>query len=339
MLTNKNKLSEIMSYFFIAFCFFIVFHYHLLGAFIAGSLVYSLTLMISEKMERKFHLGKISKAAFILTVAILLSFVCFFSVMGIINLIKSGMSNGGSDMILSKSLIMIDWFKSHLPTSLSQYLPESSDSIKETAVNALHAHKEYISELGMGFLHNALKFILGLVIGCMLVFSRFKDANEYKPLAKNMLIRLQTLRDSFEKVVFAQVKISFINTVLTSIYLLAILPLFHVHLPLTKTIIAITFLAGFIPVIGNILSNTIMVIVSAGISMKVALFSFIFLVLVHKLEYFLNAKIVGDKINAKCWEIVLSIVIMEIIFGVPGAIVAPVVYSYIKNEFKNKGLI
>jgi hypothetical protein len=71
------------------------------------------------------------------------------------------------------------------------------------------------------------------------------------------------------------------------------LPAFGVHLPFTKTMIGVTFAAGLLPVVGNLVSNTVVVIVSLSSSASVALASLAFLVVVHKLEYFLNARIVG----------------------------------------------
>ena len=69
--------------------------------------------------------------------------------------------------------------------------------------------------------------------------------------------------------VFAQVRISALNTVFTAIYLVVVLPLFGVHLPLTKTLIGVTFIGGLIPIIGNLISNTAIVIVSLDPSVVV----------------------------------------------------------------------
>ena len=68
-----------------------------------------------------------------------------------------------------------------------------------------------------------------------------------------------------------------------------------VHLPLTKSMIAITFLVGLIPVVGNIVSNTVIVIVGLSHSLHIAVASLVFMVVIHKLEYFLNARIIGCK--------------------------------------------
>ena len=69
------------------------------------------------------------------------------------------------------------------------------------------------------------------------------------------------------RIVFAQVRIAAINAVLTGIYLVVILPLAGVHLPLTKTMIAITFVAGLLPVVGNLISNTVLVVVGLSHSL------------------------------------------------------------------------
>jgi len=113
--------------------------------------------------------------------------------------------------------------------------------------------------------------------------------------------------------------------------------LFGVHLPLTKTLIAVTFIVGLLPVVGNLISNTIIVIVSLSQSSHVAFFSLLFLILIHKLEYFLNARIVGGQINARAWELLIAMLLMEALFGLPGVVAAPIVYAWIKRELADAG--
>ncbi len=81
--------------------------------------------------------------------------------------------------------------------------------------------------------------------------------------------------------VFAQVKISLLNTVFTAIFLLGVLPLFGVHLPLSKTLVLITFVAGLLPVVGNIISNTIITIVALSVSFYVAVAALLYLIVIH----------------------------------------------------------
>lgn len=50
-------------------------------------------------------------------------------------------------------------------------------------------------------------------------------------------------------------------------------------------------------------------------------------------------KLIGTKINANAWEVLLAMLIFEAIFGLSGLIVAPIFYAYIKLECKDAGLI
>jgi len=55
-------------------------------------------------------------------------------------------------------------------------------------------------------------------------------------------------------------------------------------------------------------------------------------VLIHKLEYFLNSKIIGDRIKNPMWLTLVGLVLGEKLMGIPGMILAPVVLHYIKVE-------
>ena len=159
------------------------------------------------------------------------------------------------------------------------------------------------------------------------------------PLAQSLTRSLGLLADAFRRVVLAQVRISALNTVLSAIYLTVVLPMLGVHLPLTKTMIAVTFVAGLLPIIGNLISNTVIVVISLSYSLPIALASLLFLVVVHKLEYFINARIVGSEINAAAWELLLAIIAMEAAFGLPGVVAAPVFYAYAKAELVSRKLV
>src|SRR3954447_1208674 len=108
-------------------------------------------------------------------------------------------------------------------------------------------------------------------------------------LTRALTHRAVLLGSAFRRIVFAQVRISALNTVLTALYLAVLLPLLGMPLPLTKTMIALTFVVGLLPVLGNLISNTVIVVVSLSVSLLTAISSLVFLVVIHKLEYFVNA--------------------------------------------------
>ena len=63
------------------------------------------------------------------------------------------------------------------------------------------------------------------------------------------------------------------------------------------------------------------------------------MILIHKLEYFINARIIGIKIHAASWEVLLAMLVFESLFGLTGLIVAPIFYAYLKLELKEAGMI
>ncbi len=123
------------------------------------------------------------------------------------------------------------------------------------------------------------------------------------------------------------------------IFLFGILPALGVHLPLAKTLIAVTFFAGLLPVIGNLISNTAIFIAGLSVSVYAGAFALIFLVVIHKLEYFFNARIVGSSIQARAWELLVAMLVMEVAFGLGGLVLAPIYYAYLKRELADQNLI
>jgi predicted PurR-regulated permease PerM len=50
----------------------------------------------------------------------------------------------------------------------------------------------------------------------------------------------------------------------------------------------------------------------------------VFLVIIHKFEYFINARIVGSQFAAAAWKLLPAMPVMEATFGLPGVIAVPV---------------
>ena len=103
-------------------------------------------------------------------------------------------------------------------------------------------------------------------------------------------------------------------------------------LPYAAVVIGVTFLCGLLPIIGNLISNTIILFLSAAMSVKIAVAALVFLVAIHKLEYFLNSKIIGGWTRNPVWLTLIGLIIGEIVMGIPGMILAPVVLNYVRVE-------
>ena len=229
----------------------------------------------------------------------------------------------------------------HIPPFVLNFIPQNLNDIKQYILDFMVKHISSIGHYGKSTITNFVYILIGFVVGIMISFHVISHPkqSDYPILKEQLLNRIVLFKTSFENVFVAQVKISAINALLTGVYLYIILPLFGVSLPFKFVILCITFFAGLIPVIGNLISNSVIIIFSLGVSFYVALSSLIFLVVIHKFEYFLNAKIIGSKINSSAWELLLVMILFERIFGMGGVIIAPIYYAYLKSELKNKQLI
>lgn len=150
--------------------------------------------------------------------------------------------------------------------------------------------------------------------------------NLYSAFCDELTARFTSFFRSFELVMGAQLIISAINTFFTAIFVLS------VGMPYPAVIIVVTFLCGLLPIIGNILSNTVTVSIAFTVSPQMALGALAFLVIIHKLEYFLNSKIIGDRIKNPVWLTLIALILGERLMGIPGMILAPVVLHFLKVE-------
>lgn len=150
--------------------------------------------------------------------------------------------------------------------------------------------------------------------------------NLWAQTATEIRRRFRTFFESFARVMGAQLLISSINTLLTAIFLVV------AGMPHAVLLTITTFLCGLLPIIGNLISNVLITCVAFTVKPELALIALTFLITIHKFEYFLNSKIIGDRIKNPMWLTLLALVLGERLMGIPGMILAPVILHYIKVE-------
>lgn len=150
--------------------------------------------------------------------------------------------------------------------------------------------------------------------------------NLYFSVTRELTARFKSFYDSFAKVIGAQILISAINTVLTAAFL------FLNHYPNSGLLATFVFLCGLIPIVGNIISNSLIVGVGFTITARTGVYALVFLVVIHKLEYFLNSRIIGSRIKCPMWLTLIGLILGEKLMGVPGMVLAPVALHFIKVE-------
>ena len=309
--------------------------FHLLPALLGGLLVYELVHIIAPRLKlRRGGSGKVAAVALIAFVV-----VTFFTVILLAAVAFLRSDAGSLPALLRRMAEIVDTSRGTLPPWVVEMMPADADGMREAIVTWLREHAVEVQLLGKRAGYGVVHALIGMVVGAMIALHEVLPAESYGPLATALKERASRVAEAFRRVVFAQVRIAALNALFTAIYLVVVLPLLGINLPLKKTMIAITFIAGLLPVLGNLISNTVIVIVSLSASLYVALGSLAFLIVIHKLEYFLNARIVGSHIRASAWELLLAMLVMEAAFGVPGLIAATIYYAYLKDELAAQGMI
>jgi predicted PurR-regulated permease PerM len=334
--SRTNLLCDVAAWILAGAALVAVLKLHLLPALIIGFLVYELVHIIVPLLEKKLstHRAHVTAVAIL---AVVVAVAISALIMGLIAFIHS--DAGSISALLQKMAEIIDNSRPSLPAWMLDKLPLNTDDLRTISVNWLRHHAAELQLAGKEAGHLIIQVIFGMVIGAMISLREVLPIHKYKPLAGSIVVRLTHFGDAFRGVVFAQVRISALNTVFTAIYLAIALPLLGVHLPFTKTMIAFTFVAGMLPVVGNLISNAVIVIISLSHSLPVVIASFIFLMVIHKLEYFLNARIVGSQIKSAGWELLIAMLVMESAFGLAGIVAAPIYYAFVKNELRAKELV
>jgi len=123
--------------------------------------------------------------------------------------------------------------------------------------------------------------------------------------------------------------ISAVNAALTVGLLVAI------GIPHKITLTVFVFVFGLLPIVGNLISNTLVclsaLLVAGPLQVAAAL---VFLVFVHKLEYFLNSKIIGRVVHLPVLVTLLALLVGEAMFHVSGMILAVPVILFVRAELQ-----
>ena len=208
------------------------------------------------------------------------------------------------------------------------------DSLRALALDTVMEEVQYVGKRATLVGKQLILFMIGLVVAVSLFLNPQLDLeratrptpNLYSVLCAEIENRFRTFYQSFARVMGAQLIISTINTGLTSIFIT------WIGLPYAGLVIVVTLFCGLLPIVGNLISNTVIVSIAFTLSPKLGVSALIFLVVLHKLEYLLNSKIIGSKIHNPMWLTLLALIVAERIMGIPGIILAPVVLDYIKRE-------
>lgn len=332
-LTFKSMASALAG---IAGLWLIVLALHLTPVLFAALITYGGTRAFAHLLER-WRPGLHHAQA--LGLMVLLVAVGIFGTILVEYAADTAETGGGYADLLQQMANALDQLRALLPPWLAAHVPVSLEGLREAAVAWLRDHAAQLQLWGGHTLRGVGYVLIGAVIGALMALQLpvFRANDNPQSLSAAARRGFDGLMQSFTAVVFAQLRIAALNTVLTALYLLGVLPLLGLSLPLSGTLVAVTFIAGLLPIVGNLISNTMIVVVSLAHGVFGAALSLVWLVAIHKLEYVMNAHIIGSRIRAHAWELLIAMLVLEASFGMAGLIGAPVLYAQLKHELHERG--
>ncbi|HOP89080.1 MAG TPA: permease [Ottowia sp.] len=227
--------------------------------------------------------------------------------------------------------------RDRLPPDIAAQLPTGAEDVQRVIAAYLATKAGTLATTGRAWLSGLLFAYIGLLVGALAAAR--PSVIMLKPLAAQLHLRLTRFGETFRQIVVAQFWIALFNTFLTAIFLLVVLPLWDSRLPYTMALILLTFLAGLIPIVGNLICNGVLTLVGLSVSPLVALACLVFLIAIHKAEYFINAKVIGHRTHMGVWELLAVMFVMEAVFGPAGLVAAPLFYAYTKKELQASGWV
>lgn len=308
---------------------------HLLLALLAGLAAFVLHRRLVVSLQRWFTPRSAHTLALLL---MLLAFAAGLAavVEGLTEL-SAASASGGLPRLMQLMAETLNQLRASAPAWLASRLPASAAALHDMVAQWLQAHAAQVQLWSSHTLRGLAYVLAGLVVGFLASATGAALPAAASPLMLAWRDRLQQLAQAFSDVVAAQLRIAAINTILTAIFLLLVLPLLGQDVPLASTLVALTFFASLLPIIGNLISNTAIVLVSLTVSPWLGLVSLGFLIGVHKFEYFLNAHIVGTRIRAHTYELLAAMLVMEAAFGLAGLVAAPIYYAWMTREMRTYG--
>ena len=224
-----------------------------------------------------------------------------------------------------------------LPADIAAQMPEGAQEIQRFLSHYLTTKAGSLALAGRTWLTGLLYAYVGMIIGALAAVRPI--ALVRAPLVAALNQRISYFGEAFRQIVAAQFWIAAFNTFLTALFLLFVLPIWDLNLPYTPALITLTFFAGLIPIVGNLLCNTVLTIVGLSVSPAAAAACLVFLILIHKAEYVINAKVVGRRTHMGVWELLAVMFVAESVFGPAGLVAAPLFYAYLKKELEAVKLV
>lgn len=314
---------------------------------IAGLTVFAITRFVHGRFVHLFqkHAAKVTHPALALFVAYLPSVLTTLVVVSAVSLLLLGMGAAlrfavetiaaQGPQLIEETIRSLNAFTRSLPEEFRTKIPgnvqEFFGMLRATTGDLLG----YARNFGGASFLVFLQLVFALILGVSAALMVGKSAQpEERPLSNAWLDVMQRYVRCFTLLMGAQVYVSGWNTFCTAVFIYGILPAVDVVLPFRELLLMFTAFASLIPAAGNVMANSLILVLTIRYGVFVAMGSVVYLFVIHKLEYFVNGYIIGRNVQASVPEMLIAIILGEVTFGLPGLITAPVTYAFLKLHWQ-----
>ena len=168
---------------------------------------------LTSKSDRLAALAALSVLTITLLVLLTIGIFAFF---------KS--DTGNRQALLDKTNHILTDARTKLPLWIVDNWPSNVDAMKSYASEWVDEHSKEIQQAGKEVVHFFVRGLVGMVIGALISLHPGPPMRQMRPLAAALALRISQFANAFRLIIFAQVKISAINTIFTGIFLAGILP-------------------------------------------------------------------------------------------------------------------
>lgn len=306
---------------------------HLVPAVLAGLLAY----VLSHKLLSVLRVQMPSSTLHEKLVGLVVGLGSFALLIGVILGVTRALNGETLADLLLTLAETLDQSRKFLPPSVAEQIPASVMGLKHVVAEAAKAHASSLATVGKSALHTLLLVLVGWLIGVLAACQHAAAAQDRPTFITTWNVLWSRLSTCFRFVIFAQVKVAAFNSVVLALFLLVLCPLLGWHIPYAKTLVLVTFVCGLLPVIGNLISNSVTFVLALTVSLPAALAALVLLCIVHKLEYLIISNALGADIGSDVWELLIVLFAGEALFGVSGMVFAPVLYAFVKGELRAFG--
>ncbi len=239
--------------------------------------------------------------------------------------------------LLDEAIANLVTVTARLPENIRAQVPVNSEDFYDLLRRSFGDGVGYVRNFGGASFYIFLQLLFAAILGVSAGLMR--TSKDPKPLASAWTSTMERYVRCFTLLMGAQVYVSIWNTFCTAIFVYVALPFFDVVLPFRELLLLFTAVASLIPAAGNVMANSLILLLTVRYGVFVAAGSVLYLFVIHKVEYFINGYIIGSNVRASVPEMLVAIILGETAFGLPGLITAPVTYAFLKIHWQRWGWV